>query len=1036
MSKKRMLFIILLFILVLISFRIPWMLLSDNKNRTEADQGVVDLRNWNLDNNDFIHLDGEWEFYPNSILMPSEIKENAEMIKRETIQVPSDWSNYVANTDSEENTGTYRLRVLVGDEQLEGLYKIQLPRRTAVSKMFINNELVIDNHFVSEEIRKQDPNLINRSASFWASEMNEIEILIHVVDKQNFREKGIVKSIKFGKESAVNLSNYISIAMQLLVVVIIFIHFIYSIVLFILRRKNVEYLYFAFTALCAIIATLLDDDKLLLFWLDINYISSVKIVFLAYIGISVFFMLFIRTLITEYKSNKIIRSIIILHIIFALLIVFSPLHQLSIIARSTFVVIAISFALIAKQMWQGVKKGKSNLLFLLLAIIAITMSFLWGLYKSSNLVELPYYPTDIIIAFIAFSIYLFRNIFKISDENEKLTIQLQQEMKQKDNFLANTSHELRNPLHGIINIAQSVLQHGDNSLTDHHKKNLGILINIGYHMSQTLNDLLDITQLKEQNIQLHKTELNLHTTALGVIDMLKIMIENKNIRLELSISNSIPNVIADKKRLIQILYNLLHNAMKFTDEGVISIRADIQHDMAIIHIKDTGIGMSDETMSRIFQPYEQGDASITAMGGIGLGLNICKQLVEMHGGIMEVHSVLHEGSKFSFTLPLAKDSQVKQTIDLNQPKSEKDILKNISMSAIDIPAVPKNNYLTFRPRILVVDDDSVNLNVLSNILSADQYDIVTVTSGVEALHQLPKMEWDLIITDVMMPHMTGYELTRIIREKFSILELPVLLLTARNQPEDIYTGFLAGANDYVVKPANALELKIRVNTLANFKKSISEHLHIEAAWLQAQIRPHFLFNTLNTIASLHGSEADTERLVDLLEQFGHYLRRSFDPKNLDRVVPIEHELDLVRSYLYIEKERFGDRLHVVWEVEDNLSLFVPPLSIQTLVENAVQHGILKCVQGGKLCLRICERSGFTEIAIIDDGTGMDEEQVQQVLKDQTGKNKGIGLPNTNKRLLQLYGEGLQIRSTPGEGTIVTFKIPKRYVSKEKSNESK
>src|SRR5699024_9517242 len=162
---------------------------------------------------------------PNSILMPSEIKENAEMIKRETIQVPSDWSNYVANTDSEENRGTYRLRVLVGDEQLEGLYKIQLPRRTAVSKMFINNELVIDNHFVNEEIRKEDPKLSNRCASFLESEMNEIEILIHVVDKQNFREKGIVKSIKFGKESAVNLSNYISIAMHLLVVVIIFIHF-------------------------------------------------------------------------------------------------------------------------------------------------------------------------------------------------------------------------------------------------------------------------------------------------------------------------------------------------------------------------------------------------------------------------------------------------------------------------------------------------------------------------------------------------------------------------------------------------------------------------------------------------------------------------------------------------------------------------------------------------------------------------------------------------------------------------------------------
>ena len=1003
------------------------MLLSDNKNKVEANQGIVDLRNWDLDENDIIYLDGDWEFYPNSLLMPSEIKESSEQLKKETILVPSDWSNYFANTGSVENRGTYRLRILVGDEQLEGLYKIHLPRRTAVSKMFINNQLVIDNHFVSEETERRDLNLINRTASFLAEQMNEIEILIHVSDNENFRDKGIVKSIKFGKESAINLSNYISIAMQLLVVIIILIHFFYSIALFILRRNHLEYLYFAFASLCAVFATLMDDDKLLLFWIDINYIGSVKVLFLAYIGISLFFLLFIRNLFTEYKNNKGLRLIKMLHFLFALLIVFAPLNQLSLLSKGAFIVIAISFASIAKLMWHGVKKGNSNLIFILLAVLAITMSFLWGFYKSSNLVELPYYPIDIIIAFVAFSLYLFRSIFKMSDENKNLTLQLQKEMKQKDDFLANTSHELRNPLHGIINIAQAILQQGKGDLTDHNKENLSTLVNIGHHMSQTLNDLLDVTQLKEQKIQLHIVELNLRTIALGVIDMLNIMIENKNINLELHISHSIPNVIADKNRLIQILYNLLHNAIKFTDEGVISIRADIQHDMAIIYVEDTGVGMSEETMSRIFKPYEQGDASITAMGGgIGLGLNICKQLVEMHGGTLKVHSVLGKGTKFSFTLRLAKDSIVKQTIYPNQPIKEKAPLGNIPMSMLtNIPLIPKSDYLTFRPRILVVDDDPVNLKVLLNILSADQYDIVTVTSGREALSQLIIGDWDLMIADVMMPQMSGYELTRIIREKFSILELPVLLLTARNQPEDIYTGFLAGANDYVVKPTNALELKIRVNTLAKFRKSISEHLHMEAAWLQAQIRPHFLFNTLNTIVSFSDSEEDTDRLVNLIEQFGHFLRKSFDQKNLDRVVPIEHELDLVRSYLYIEKERFGDRLHVVWEVEDNLSLFVPPLSIQTLVENAVQHGILKCVQGGKLCLRIREQTDFTEIAIMDDGVGMDKEQVQHILKDQTDRDKGIGLPNTHKRLIQLYGKGLQIMSTPGEGTTVTFKIPKR-----------
>src|SRR5699024_8343022 len=155
----------------------------------------------------------------------------------------------------------------------------------------------------------------------------------------------------------------------------------------------------------------------------------------------------------------------------------------------------------------------------------------------------------------------------------------------------------------------------------------------------------------------------------------------------------------------------------------------------------------------------------------------------------------------------------------------------------------------------------------------------TVTSVEEALKQLEKKEWDLIISDVMMPAMSGYELTRSIRENYAISELPILLLTARSNPEDIYTGFLAGASDYVTKPVDALELNVRVHTLTNLHASINERLWMEAAWLQAQIRPHFLLNTLNAIISL--SEIDRARMVRLLEEFAHYLQSSFYLKNLD-----------------------------------------------------------------------------------------------------------------------------------------------------------
>lgn len=146
------------------------MYVSDNKGIAEADQGVVDLRNWNFDKNEIIYLDGEWEFYPHSHLMPGDNGKSTDDLNRSTITVPSDWINSFNENRSGENIGTYRLRVLVDDEQLNGSYKIQLPKRTAVSKMFINGELAIDNHFDKADFKDRNPNSIDRSASFQVSQ--------------------------------------------------------------------------------------------------------------------------------------------------------------------------------------------------------------------------------------------------------------------------------------------------------------------------------------------------------------------------------------------------------------------------------------------------------------------------------------------------------------------------------------------------------------------------------------------------------------------------------------------------------------------------------------------------------------------------------------------------------------------------------------------------------------------------------------------------------------------------------------------------
>ncbi|MED0896791.1 ATP-binding protein, partial [Aneurinibacillus migulanus] len=315
------------------------------------------------------------------------------------------------------------------------------------------------------------------------------------------------------------------------------------------------------------------------------------------------------------------------------------------------------------------------------------------------------------------------------------------------------------------------------------------------------------------------------------------------------IAESMPPVLADEKRLVQILFNLLHNALKYTEEGTITMSVEIQNGQAVIHVSDTGAGMDEETQARIFLPYEQGSHGITDGRGLGLGLSICKQLVELHGGELTVHSEPGKGSVFSFVLPLAAPSDLPSV--QNQPQQQSDTNEEVAVSSSFSDALTSawplqsslSSFTDGKMNILAVDDDPVNLKVLVSILSTESYNIRSVTSAREALELLSTERWDLLIADVMMPHMSGYELTRRVREQFSISELPVLLLTARSQPTDIYAGFLSGANDYVTKPVDALELKSRIWSLATLKQSVHERLRMEAAYLQAQIHPHFLFNT-------------------------------------------------------------------------------------------------------------------------------------------------------------------------------------------------
>ncbi|MFD0679685.1 MULTISPECIES: hybrid sensor histidine kinase/response regulator [unclassified Paenibacillus] len=984
------------------------------------------MRGWDFKKSASIRLDGEWQFYPAKLVSQQDLHQVEDQSRY--IQVPGDWSSVLTKgSDSSIGYGTYRLRILV--DPLEQPVAMWLQGLEASSAVEINGFTEGNIGKPADNASEYIPRKISYTASYPANGVQELNVLIRVANFEDPYNGGILQSIRFGSQAGIDSLRWYSIGFQLVMFIVLLLHGLYAFILYLFNPHERTFFIIALLTLTTGVTIMAGHDNILFLWLPIDYAWALKVRQVSLLWHSLLILVVFRRFSSAPKSVW-LRAFTTMLIIFSvfLLAATAPIiygtAELGILTFFHLLPFVWFIYITGKMIFR--KQSDKDDIFLLISAVGVMSSFIWSL---SNYFPV-YYPIDIIAAIIGFSTYWFKKYFRNSNENARLNEQLKIADKLKDQFLANTSHELRTPLHGIMNIAQTVVAKEKEKLNERSLKDMELLITISNRMSHMLGDLLDVARLQEHRIVLQQEPLQIQSVVPGVISMLRFMIDGKPIQLTMNIEESMPLVMADEKRLVQILYNLLHNALKYTEEGTISVSAETRDGHALIHVSDTGVGMNEETQARAFLPYEQGSYGISDGRGIGLGLSICKQLVELHGGALTVRSEPGKGSVFSFGLPLAKVSDLPFSQNPLHPhqimnRTEhgpaglifQDAAIGEMATSIQIPPFLNNG----KVNILAVDDDPVNLNVLVGILSAEPYNITTASSAREVLELLGTQQWDLLIADVMMPHMSGYELTQKVREHYSVAELPILLLTARSQPADIYTGFSAGANDYVTKPVDALELKYRIRALTTLKQSINERLRMEAAYLQAQIHPHFLFNTLNSIMAL--SEIDTEKMRNLGDSFTSFLRISFDFLNTGELVELAHELELAKAYLYIEKERFEDRLSIVWEVESNINLLLPPLSIQPLIENAVKHGLLSQNKGGTVHIRIARQDSFTLIEVKDNGKGMEQEKVSQLLSPTIKGEGGIGLSNTNRRLIQLYGQGLSISSKPNEGTTVSFIIP-------------
>ena len=383
----------------------------------------------------------------------------------------------------------------------------------------------------------------------------------------------------------------------------------------------------------------------------------------------------------------------------------------------------------------------------------------------------------------------------------------------KDEFLANTSHELRTPLNGILGLADSLADGVHGRLPAAARADLAMIISSTRRLTNLVNDILDFSKTREKGLKLHCEPIILAKVVEDVLALSEPLAAPKG----LSLNHRVPDTLtvwADEARLIQILSNLVDNGIKFSERGSVQVDAVRLGDEQVrITVKDTGMGIAPAHQKDIFNAFEQLDGSETRLqGGTGLGLAITRQLVELHKGSIQVDSKPGEGAAFSFTLPAVPREVAMITEPLVRPRETlvPETEPDVSVATVE-PAEETASREADQPfKLLIVDDNPMNRQVLANYLA--HYQLEHAADGREAVDLVAQKQFDLILMDVMMPRMSGFEACCAIRKHYAPSSLPILFLTAKDQVLNLVKAFEFGANDYLTKPVIKEELVARVRT--------------------------------------------------------------------------------------------------------------------------------------------------------------------------------------------------------------------------------
>jgi len=390
---------------------------------------------------------------------------------------------------------------------------------------------------------------------------------------------------------------------------------------------------------------------------------------------------------------------------------------------------------------------------------------------------------------------------------ESFNQQLERTNQLKNQFLANTSHEIRTPLSSIIGFTHLLLAQGYDPTRERHQEYLNIIQSSGKHLLALINDILDLSKIEANQLDVQWETVNVQTLCSNVFALLKEKAANKNLKLRLEVDANITTLVADSLRLKQMLLNLLFNALKFTTTGSVGLKVAVKGEFMYFTVWDTGEGISKEDQTELFQPYFQiANAACDRDEGTGLGLAVTRKLVEIHSGWLKVESKVNQGSRFTIVLPLTQKEGV------GGDEGVETFLKNVST---EVGGNGGNLNCISSSKILLVEDDLPNAKVIKTYLEKLGYQVTWVKNAAEMWQVITQLQPAVILMDVYLPDENGLKLVQQLRENQQYKTIPILAQTAMAMKGDRETCLAAGVNDYISKP---IDLPLLATLVAKYSK--------------------------------------------------------------------------------------------------------------------------------------------------------------------------------------------------------------------------